>query len=640
MRYYSCLVMWPNKAAEREPADGISQGRGVGTRQGYSAAGITYPPFAILPRTLTLCNWGVTMVSKSRVTVTALALACVGLLAGIVSPAGAQTGTWTQLAHPFPGNGSTANPALGSGFKGPGIAQFFTDGSVIVHDACTPSWFRLLPDNTGSYINGQWSATAIGDNAALAAMIGTGTVADNYGPLHFSSAVLPDGRFIVNGGEGDNSVPGNNCTTAPATDSNKGSLFNPQANSWTSVPPPAGWVNIGDAANVVLGVNNLTGIYSVANYMLQNGVGSFNINLQSAIATIAPLPGTTLTWTILSSPANGKADTNNEEGWTLLPNGQVLTVDVNPCAAAPGVCAPTNAEVFNPSLGKWSNAGNTPTTLVSQTPQQELGPAVGIGYDMVVQFGAVNAIALYSYNPAGPGTWAPQTGWPSAQAVPDGPASLLPNGNILVQTNVAGGFNKPSLFWEFNSSILTPQNLGPAAPISTVNVPPCQSANTTNVAAYQGHMLLLPTGQVFWDAGLGGNCTAIYTTTTPGNPNSTMRPPPHINSVSSTTLTRGNTFTLTGSMFRGVSQGAAYGDDAQAATNYPLVMIKNNATGHICWGRTHNWGLQTSTQFDVPPAVTPAPGWALVENPCETGASTLVVVVNGLVSNTAAVTVN
>ncbi len=157
------------------------------------------------------------MVSKTRVSIAAAAIAGVGLLAGIASPAGAQTGTWTALANGFPGNGSTANPALPAGFKGPGTALLLTDGSVIMHDTCTPSWFRLLPANTGNfangYINGQWSATAIGDNAALAPMIGTGNAPDNYGPLYFASVVLPDGRFIINGGEGENST--GSCQTSP-----------------------------------------------------------------------------------------------------------------------------------------------------------------------------------------------------------------------------------------------------------------------------------------------------------------------------------------------------------------------------------------------------------------------------------------
>jgi hypothetical protein len=588
------------------------------------------------------------MVYKTRITVTALAVGCLVWLAGYVRPAGAQTGTWTNLTTGFPGNGSTANPAIAANVKGPDTALLLTDGSVIMHDICTPSWYRLLPLNTGtfagSYINGQWSATAINDNAALAPMIGTGTVADNYGPLFYASAVLPDGRVIVNGGEAENSTPPRCQTTPSAPDSTKGSLFDPQTNTWTSVPPPPTWTNIGDAQSILLGVNQLTGSYSAASYMLGNcGACSTTNQNAAAIAAITPRPGTTVTWT---TGTFGKTDVNNEEGWTLLATGDVLNVVTSPCTAV--TCAPTAAERFVVAQKSWFPAGNTTTTLVSQNPLQEVGPGVGIGSNMVVWFGSVNAIQLY--NPAtNPNPWTNQTNWPlvggQTQSVADGPASLLPNGNILVQTS--NGFNAPSAFWEFNSSILTPQNTGPAAPIATVNQPQCPAgagANTTNVAAFQGRMLLLPTGQVLWDAGEGVNCTSIYTTTTAGNPNPVMRPPPHILSISNTTLTRGtNNYTITGSMFRGVSQGASYGDDAQSATNFPLVMITNNASGNRCFGRTHDWAILTSLQFDVPPAATPAAGWALVENACDTaggGASTLVVIVNSLQSNGIPITVN
>jgi hypothetical protein len=577
------------------------------------------------------------MLPNTRLIITAIGLAAgVLLLSGNGRPASAQTGTWTALANPFPGNGGTANPALPMAL-GPGTALLLTDGSVIMHDTCTPSWFRLLPAKTGtfanSYINGQWSATGIGDNAPVAPMIGVGNAPDNYGPLYFASAVLPDGRVIVNGGEGENST--GVCGTGPATraDSTKGSLFDPNANSWTSVTPPPGWATIGDADSVVLGPNNISGVYSPANYMLMNCCDGGAAGSQQAVATIAARPSTAVTWTITGT---GKAQPNNEENWTLLSTEQVLTINTSPCASAPGVCAPTTAERFDPSQNAWVSAGNTPATLVSQNPRSEMGPQIGIGYNMVVAFGAVNAIALYGF----PNNWIAQTSFPVAnQGIADGPGSLLPNGNILVQTS--NGFNSPSTFWEFNSSILTPQNTGPAAPTQTVNQPQCNSGapNTTNVAAFQGRMVLIPTGQILWDANPG--CAAVYQTTTVGNPNPVMRPPPHINSISSTSITRGtNGYTLTGSMFRGVSQGAAYGDDAQSATNFPLVRITNDATGNRCFARTHDWAIRISTQFDVPPAVTPAPGWALVQRACDVGPSTLVVIVNGLISNGIAVTMN
>jgi hypothetical protein len=77
-----------------------------------------------------------------------------------------------------------------------------------------------------------------------------------------------------------------------------------------------------------------------------------------------------------------------------------------------------------------------------------------------------------------------------------------------------------------------------------------------------------------------------------------------------------------------------YGDDAQMATNYPLIRIINNASHHVFYARTHNhstMGVATgnakvSTHFDVP-------------SDMETGASKLVVVANGIASKAVAITV-
>ena len=77
------------------------------------------------------------------------------------------------------------------------------------------------------------------------------------------------------------------------------------------------------------------------------------------------------------------------------------------------------------------------------------------------------------------------------------------------------------------------------------------------------------------------------------------------------------------------------GDDAQAASNYPLVRITNTATGHVFYARTHNhtsMGVATgslivTTHFDVPAGI-------------ELGASQLVVVANGIASNPVSVVIN
>jgi hypothetical protein len=94
------------------------------------------------------------------------------------------SGTWTPLNNGFPGQ------VKNSQFGGPGTALLLTDGSVVMHENCTANWYRLVPDQFGGYINGSWSGR-------LDEM--------QYGPLFFASAVLPDGRLIVNGGEFENS---------------------------------------------------------------------------------------------------------------------------------------------------------------------------------------------------------------------------------------------------------------------------------------------------------------------------------------------------------------------------------------------------------------------------------------------------
>ena len=82
----------------------------------------------------------------------------------------------------------------------------------------------------------------------------------------------------------------------------------------------------------------------------------------------------------------------------------------------------------------------------------------------------------------------------------------------------------------------------------------------------------------------------------------------------------GRLYVVEGYLFNGLTQGAFYGDDVQAATNYPLVRITNKATGHVFYSRTHDhssMGLgffvgPVWTHFDVPSSrrVVPASWWS------------------------------
>ena len=99
-------------------------------------------------------------------------------------------------------------------------------------------------------------------------------------------------------------------------------------------------------------------------------------------------------------------------------------------------------------------------------------------------------------------------------------------------------------------------------------------------------------------------------------------------------LRRGKTGIVYGYRLSGMSQGGAYGDDYQPSTNYALVRVTNNATGHVFYCRTHNpssYLVQNPaleyTKFDVPTGA-------------ETGPSMLVAVTNGIPSPPISVTVH
>ncbi|HEY6578877.1 MAG TPA: hypothetical protein VIY09_06105, partial [Rhizomicrobium sp.] len=100
-------------------------------------------------------------------------------------------------------------------------------------------------------------------------------------------------------------------------------------------------------------------------------------------------------------------------------------------------------------------------------------------------------------------------------------------------------------------------------------------------------------------------------------------------------LTVGSTANaISGANFNGFDLGGVYGDDAQAATNFPLVRITNTKTGDVCFGRSYDFSTMgvwtsgtTSAEFDIPSS-------------CETGASTPQVIVNGIASEGTSVTLD
>jgi len=446
---------------------------------------------------------------------------------------------------------------------GLGISFLLTDGTVITQGNGESDWAMLTPDNKGSYVNGTWKSIA--------------SLPSGYQPDAFASAVLADGRVIIEGGE---------YNFGSFAFTNLGAIYDPVKDTWTKQKPPAGWGFIGDSPSAVL----------------PNGHFLLGSKFDRRIAELDPA---TLTWTDYNS--TGKFDRNAEEGWTLMPDGSVLTYDVT---KAP------HSERYISSRQKWVSAGSTIVDLHSPTtfgcipygnhgqfcyyPPGEVGPGI------LRPDGTVFATGSGSNGGNGPGhtsvydpatgKWTPGPDFPNGDNAGDSFAVLLPNGNVLV-LGVSGAL------YEWDGKKLTLDPVGGVAPI-----------------------LMLPTGQVL----AGGFGAEVYI------PKGTYQQSwaPLITAFPKS-VTRGSTYKISGQQFNGLSQAAAFGDEDETATNYPLVRITNKASHHVFYAKTHDhstMGVATGTttvftNFDVPAGM-------------ETGASKLEVVANGIPSKPVNVTVN
>ena len=169
-----------------------------------------------------------------------------------------------------------------------------------------------------------------------------------------------------------------------------------------------------------------------------------------------------------------------------------------------------------------------------------------------------------------------QYGWVDARSrfsrqfgsVADGPAALLPDGNVLVSAS-------PGIIAKWHGLL----RVGRLKPESGFRLHPTPPGNSS----WYGRMLVLPTGQVLYTD--GSRDVEIYTAAGTANP---AWAPSAILSLSSPIISRGSTIMLNGRKFNGYSQAVAYGDDAQAATNYPIMRLTNASTGHVFYCRTHD----------------------------------------------------
>jgi hypothetical protein len=453
-----------------------------------------------------------------------------------------------------------------------------TDGTVMCHEYETANWHKLVPDSKGNYINGTWQPMS--PMPANAPLTQNGPV---NAPLYYASAVLKDGRVFVAGGEYNGGV---NLDLLAAE------IYDPVANSWTSIPTPPGWTNIGDAPSCVLPDGRLL-------------LGNIK-NKKTAI--YHPV---TNTWT----HGGKKHDSSSEEGWTLLPDDTILCPEVN---------SHPKAEKYKIKSNKWVKIASVPAAhdLVINVPAVsiEIGPAILMPDDRVLCTGASGHNAVYHVKS---GTWHPAPDFPVSggklMRAFDAPACLLPNGHVLCMAGPvitsgsnAGWAGQPIKIFEFNGVSLNP-----------VPAP----ANAASTLTYNCRFLLLPTGQVLYST-----CTSQLQVFTPsGGPHPHWRPKIiHVPKV----LHHGHSYRLRGRQINGLSQANAYGDDAQMATNYPLVRLKRVGSNKVFFCHTFDHSTMAvatgkkdhHTHFYVPYGIP-------------VGHYELVVVANGIHSNHAKVRV-
>jgi hypothetical protein len=508
------------------------------------------------------------------------------------------SGTWTPLSD---------QPYSHTPVFFPNGVYLLTDGSVLAQNADLQdiSWWKLTPDQNGSYINGSWTQVA---SPPACPNNFPGASADTiYSPLYYASAVLPDGRFIMVGGEYNYNYDYVYNNGSREVFTSQGAIYDPVANTWTCIAPPPGWTNIGDAQSVVLA----DGTFMLAHFT-DNQVATLDTSTNPP--TFNP-PFTT----------PGKSYQYDEEGWTLLPDGTVLTTE----NWDPSDNAQTPALKYDPNTGTWSSAGIAPdplTLLTEGTTQYyEIGPAILRPDGTVFASGATGFNDVYDFNTS---TWSSGPSFPTVQVnygagscslsnateqlkAADAPAALLPDGNVLiaaapVDSQAACQWVPPTEFFEFDGTNLTQV---------------ASSTYSSTSVSFVGRLLVLPTGQVLYTNTY--NYVEIYTPA--GTPNPAWAPT--ITSFPPSVTAGAANYQLTGTQFNGLSQAVAYGDDYQAATNYPLVRIRNSITGHVVYARTHDHSTMAvatgsatvSTEFDVPVGI-------------EAGTSALVVVANGIPS--------
>ena len=390
--------------------------------------------------------------------------------------------------------------------------------------------------------------------------------------LYFSSDVLRDGRVFVAGGE-------------YGSGTNSAEVYDPLSNTWTMCPAaPTGQKLFYDSDSKILPNGNVL-------------IAPVNPSTYGGTVIYDPIANAWIT-----GPQLYRGYYQDEASWVKLPDDSILTIDPF------GV----NTERFIPSQNKWVNDANVPVQIYDSYGS-EMGPGFLLPNGKAIFFGATGHTAIYT--PSGntaPGSWVAGPDFPNGQGMPDAAGAMLVNGKILCAVSTApysssNIFNAPTSYYEYD----------PVANAYTQASAP-GGGGTRPIPTYYTTMLDLPDGSVLYSE-FGSH---LYVYQPDGSPLPAGKPV-----ITSVSTNLDGSLHLTGTLLNGISEGAAYGDDNQMNSNYPLIRLTDGA-GNVYYCRTFNWSSTSvmtgstpqSTDFSTP-AGLPA------------GTYSLVVVANGISSD-------
>lgn len=596
---------------------------------------------------------------------------------------GAHAATWKKLAN-TPPNGAQSGTML-----------LLTDGTIMIQDGGSASWLRLTPDASGSYIDGTWTSNPINPMST--------------NRLYFASEVLQSGKVWVLGGE----YYGPDLNSAWTS---TGEEWDPIANTWspiaafppqscfsvaynvtgnissgspaiTNLPPAVtptflpGWAVSGNgipAKTTVTSVDSASQVH-ISNdaTATQSGAALTFTGTPASCFGDDPsilLPGdrilagslvsnSTYIYDIVNNSFTLAAnkvynDSSDEEGWTKLANGKIITYDVSQTVNS-GI---SYAEIYDPVANKWSSispadgsAGGTLPLLSSTEVGYELGPALRLLDGRAFLIGATGNTALY--NPA-TNTWAAGpvitgrlNGIPATFGSDDAPGAILPNGDVIFAADAGPSpvistgstVSGSAVITGINSTATIQIGWGVTQTSGSRVIPggafvkgvdsPTQVTISRNAAGAAsgiglqfGGVYSPPTQLFDFDPR-----TNTISPVSPASPDTRLQTlssfstrmlmlptgqllfadgssqlwvytpdgtaPSAYQPVTTGVVYSPGVFTLTGLRLSGQSAGAAYGDDAEMDENYPVVRLVNSA-GSVYYCRTTNWssvGVGTSS---------------------------------------------